>query len=192
MSTSRRAFFKGVVGGIGALALGDVILSQRGWGGLLGPTKAFAQPIYYKLADNFIFFEGKVTDPNLDLGNAPHYVKQGRRRYPIEQIIDLRDPENPRAYNLNVSGAFITRHLLADVDIDLLSKLYASRFGGDAAGARNRIMAFIDSAPNFFVVNPNVPALPPAPPNTTQTGYEPIWADFSMGSAYAIGVTKYP
>jgi hypothetical protein len=89
---------------------------------------------------------------------------------------------------------FVTRLLLMGVDTNTLSEMYASRFGVTAAAALTAITGFINNN-NWFqrhnYTNPGLPAtaaLVPTPPPAGGT----IWADFSMGSVYAVKAIKYP
>jgi hypothetical protein len=216
MSTSRRAFFKGLIGGVGALGLGSVILSRRGWFGILGSTEAFAQPgpsTYFELKDNFTFFEAYKK------GNAPtsippflreiYNIQEGaeetsvlrrcnsrRDRWPNHNasagpneqkplIIDLRANKK---YELNDSGAYITRLLLMDVNIEFLAKLYVSRFGGTEQEALRNIRDFMTAPPDCWR-SKHISQNPTAPPGKTPKEFtEKIWADFSVGSVWVGGI----
>jgi hypothetical protein len=164
----------------------------------LAPAKAYAQTrVYYELRPGYTFFEGKATGSGPPAGHAPGYVKAGRRKYPIQpQVINFND-EPPRTYKLNDSAAFITRLLLMEVDTDLLSLMYVSRFNVPGSTPEEKVRNALEIINTFittsgFFQTRDVASLTPAPPHTTPSNFEDIWADFSMGSAYAIGAIKIP
>jgi hypothetical protein len=81
------------------------------------------------------------------------------------------------------------------VDSAFLSQIYASKFNKTPQQASQEIDTVINGTrnfPSFFQVKQ--PAhLSPAPPSSTRSNFTRIdWADFSVGSVYAIGGIKKP
>ncbi len=144
---------------------------------------------YYKLKSDLTFFEGQKIGP--DPSNTPPWVGNERNKYPHKaQIIN---DSSKQTYKLNDSAAFITRLLLMDVDTGTLSQLYSSRFGVSATEALAIINAFITGPPEFLVEKITLDQLSRATPQAgPPQNLEPIWADFSMGSVYAVGGIRKP
>jgi len=143
---------------------------------------------YYKLKPDLTFFEGQKIGP--DPPDLPPELGNERNKYPHKaQIIN---GSSKQTYKLNDSAAFIARLLLMDVDIDTLSQLYFSRFGVSATEALALINAFITGPPEFFVEK-TLGRLSEATPQVgPPENHEYIWADFSMGSLYAVGGIRKP
>ncbi|MDI6854637.1 MAG: twin-arginine translocation signal domain-containing protein [Deltaproteobacteria bacterium] len=220
MSTSRRNFFKRLAGGVGALSLGGIILSKRGWFGLPGPAEAFAQPgRYYELRSGFTFFEGYRTGPPSP--SIPAFIKGIYRVRPndeqgvlesIRQRVNKLPPrgravrdmgENElrpqivdhnaspkQTYELSDEAAYITRLLLVDVDVNSLASMYASRYNLATEAALQAVNSFINNNP-FFQVKAVV-GQPHQTPRVNRKNFTEIWADFSIGSVWVSKVSSFP
>jgi hypothetical protein len=199
MGTSRRTFFKGLVGGVGALSLGSVILSQRGWFGFVGPAEAakIREPKYYKLKSVYAFFEGYKIGP--DPPDMFSLFKKERALYPEyrQSVKDMpSDKYKPqiiehgkegavkKTHILNDEAAYITRMLVMEVDVDSLASMYASRF--QVENPMNIIKMFLDST-EFFEPDKDITVKKqPDTPNKKAQEFDSIWADFSVGSVHMI------
>jgi hypothetical protein len=222
MSISRRKFFTGLCGSLGAVGVVNILLSRQGWLKFWEPAKAQAgvmkarvrQPqLTYTLRSRFQFFEGKPEGgfpadlplpPSDELGDPipPGRVNRIRndrmmmvRMGPniIEFDSDLPSRRIRRVIRLSPSAAFITRLLLMGTDTGTLSEMYVSRgWAADAGAAYRAIDSFIKGY-NFFQPKTDFPkqdlnfgadSVSPTPSK--------IWANFSMGSAYAVSALKIP
>ncbi len=209
MGVSRRRFFKGLVGGLGSLGLANVILSQQGWLRFFQVAKAHADipPPYntYTLKPQFQFFETMRDNAPVPARDAldlaiPQRVRDECARFvpSAPKIIEYASGSPSaarsivRVYELSPAAAFVTRLLLMGVDVSTLSQMYASRFGVTASAAQTAINNFINRN-NFFHPHtyPRQDLTLSATPNS-QYANRKIWADFSVGSVYAVKAIKYP